>query len=147
MRYLMWMWLLIVLCACQGDSDTTTIIPPTIDPKNAPFFPQLKPTQPPAPSMEAIIDGTLVLDGRCIHIQALDTRYLLIWEPSVRIFGSGGAAVRMVDPKNQINSFIGEHVRVSGGGVNRSSPLLDGLYEPLPIECPGPYWLASGFVR
>jgi hypothetical protein len=125
--------LILMLLGCSN--------PHPAGPEGEPWFPQLAPATGERSFPSAEIDGTLVLNQGCIRLQ--EGNYLVIWPPRVRLESSGGS-IQVIDEENQTTARVGEKVRLAGGEVQTGAPILDELRQPLPSECPGPYWLASG---
>ncbi len=108
-------------------------------------FPQLKPATGERAFPEALLEGTLRLDGRCLRAEGGDQSYLVLWPPHVRL-DRGGGSPRLVDEKSRVNAEVGGTVRLSGGEVEAAAAVLRELSEPLPTDCPGPYWLAGSLI-
>ena len=131
--------LLVALAGCQTDSAPTD--------EAAVALPRLSPRV--VDTMDALVDGTLALDGRCLHLNAdvpegaPAERYLVVWPHHVALDTTGGV-VRVVDRETGASATLGDRLSLGGGEIQGSAP--DGLASPVPPECPGPYWVASGIV-
>ena len=68
--------------------------------------------------------------------------HLVIWPPHVERQGNS-----VVDPKSGQRAVFGVEAQLGGGVTAANSPIFRELAVPLPEECPGPYWLASGIVQ
>ena len=94
--------------------------------------------------MDALFEGELVLEGRCIRgTSPIGSDYLFVWPQRVNL-SVDGENIRFSDDEGVLFS-IGDDISIGGGEV----PLyhLQTLVEqPIPSECLGPYWLV-GDVR
>ncbi|HEX2095338.1 MAG TPA: hypothetical protein VHG28_23280 [Longimicrobiaceae bacterium] len=109
-------------------------------------FPQLAPAaEREYPS--ALLEGTLLLDGGCLRVRASEggTSYLVVWPPQAELNASSGT-VRVLDSHSRVAAQAGGPIRLGGGEVDSSVPVLRALRTPLPTGCPGPLWLASSIV-
>ena len=91
--------------------------------------------------MDAQIEGELVIEHGCIRVEKIDgVDLLLIWPPGFELSVDGGD-VRISDDTGTSLS-VGEEVRIGGGGAPLA--LVQVLVEqPLPNDCPGPYWVVG----
>ena len=126
----------LALAGCQTDP----LPAPTDD--SAIAFPQSDPREV---QMDALAEGTLVLDGRCLRLVTDGTEgdlargFLVVWPPRVRLDTTGGA-VRVVDDGSSLTAPVGGRVSLGGGAGPESPTWL------VPPMCPGPFWIASGLV-
>ena len=97
---------------------------------------------------DARLDGALVMEGGCLRVRpdGGGASFLIVWPPQARLEMDAGGP-RVVDPATQGAARPGETIRLGGGEVAASAPVLRDLAAPLPAGCPGPIWLASGIVR
>lgn len=120
----------ITACTAVARNDTVTAV----------NFPQ--PVNTPNSFASAYVDGTLALVNGCLRVDISDgTSYLLIWHPGFANRINNGI-VQIIDGKEQVVASVGDYVRISGGGGDISPSNL-ALLEPLPSDCPGPYWLVG----
>ncbi len=49
--------------------------------------------------------------------------------------------IEVLDRNGQVVARVGEQIRMGGGEIPLTAELERQLREPLPKECPGPYWL------
>ena len=102
------------------------------------YFPRLREVM--NASMDALIEGELVLEGSCIRLKSPDGyNKLLIWPQRFKLSVEGGD-IRISDDSGVFLS-IGEEISVGGGGVPRRhiQPLVE---QPIPRECRGSHpWL------
>ena len=136
---------LIFLVACSpGAAETSPELTNTPIIGQQLFFPQLKPTPAPRPFPQALKIGVLEVDGGCLRVR--DSRdsisYLVIWPPHVEWQGNS-----VVDLKSGQRALFEVIAEFGGGVIATNSPIFFELKTPLPEECPGPYWLASGIVK
>jgi hypothetical protein len=69
------------------------------------------------------------------------TRRLVIWNSHIQLQGD-----LVVDSAARQQVKIGALVRLGGGAVVANADIMEELQAPIPADCPGPYWLASGIV-
>ncbi len=111
-----------------------------------PSFPQLTAATKERAFPNALVEGTLTLTDGCLRIKEGDKfNYLIIWPPQTRLDLSSNS-IRVFDEKSRVTARVGQTVRLGGGQIQTSAPILKELRYPLPNKCPGPYWLASGIV-
>jgi len=116
-------------------------------PESDTSFPQLSPSEEEEPFPDALISGTLVLEGGCLRLNPSEggPSYLIVW-PSHVTFDTQGDLLRVVDHDNQIAAVPGEQIVLAGGEVDRSSQIMSQLQQPLPSNCQGPLWLAKSLA-
>ena len=92
-------------------------------------------------SPAALLKGELVLEGGCLRVKSLDgTDHLLIWPQRFKL-SVDGRDIR-ISADSGVSLSVGEKISIGGGEV----PLrfLQTLVEqPVPSDCPGPYWLVG----
>jgi len=99
--------------------------------------------------MEALLEGELVLEGGCLRVKSeYGEDHLLIWPPGVRLTVDGRDVV--ISNGSGVSLAVGEESRVGGGEASLAHAQTF-VTEPLPSDCPGPYWVvgeipASGSV-
>lgn len=93
--------------------------------------------------MQALLIGTLTLDGRCLRVSSAEGRedHLVVWPPGV-VLRMGGDAIEVVDQAGRVVARVGEGVSMGGGEV-RDSKAMAGLPGGVPAECAGPYWIVG----
>ena len=124
--------LLITSCTKQASSASSTV-----------SFPQLINT-PPA-YWQALATGQLVLTNGCLRMSENDgNSFLLIWQPGFSTRTEQGIT-QVVDSEDQVVASVGDYVEMSGGFDD--DPTGIGLKEPLPEDCPGPYWVIGAEIR
>jgi hypothetical protein len=141
------MFCLVSLAACSQAANTeqarqTDAAAPVND-AQAIFFPRLKPVQEPRPFPQALATGVLERHGPCIYLRDMrdSTRRLVIWNSHIQLQGD-----LVVDSAARQQVKIGALVRLGGGAVVANADIMEELQAPIPADCPGPYWLASGIV-
>ena len=89
--------------------------------------------------MEALHVGELVLENGCLRSRAVggDSR-LLIWPPRFKLTVDGGD-IRVSDDSG-VSLSVGEKIGFGGSEVPlaRIEAMLE---QPVPNDCPGPYWV------
>jgi hypothetical protein len=114
-----------------------------------PSFPQLA----PAPDEEervfpdALLIGTLIQEGGCLRVAPSEggPSYLIVWPPQVTFEAQGGR-LKVIDSENRSAASEGEKITLGGGEIDSSAQILRDLQQPIPQNCAGPLWLASGLV-
>lgn len=124
-----------ILTACNNTATKT--------PSLVSSFPQTINT--PTVFLEALVMGELMLTNGCLRVNDIDGEsVLLIWRPGFSTRMNQGV-VQVIDSTGQVAASVGDFVAV-GGGFD-SNPTGYGLAEPLPEECPGPYWLVGESIN
>jgi len=103
-------------------------------------------------SMEALMEGELVLENGCLRVKVSNV-YASDDEPSVLIIWdlrfstrTEERVVQLIDTlTGNVLASVGDFVSMGGGFI--SPPTYLGLVDPVPEECPGPYWLVGEFVK
>jgi hypothetical protein len=104
------------------------------------FFPQQKLAEGSRDVMDAMLVGRLVLVNACLRLNASEnTSYLLVW-PQGLALTSDGSSIQVVDAAGQLVAQVGNTLTVSGGEVPAEA-IANHVRQPLPAECPGPYWI------
>ena len=135
-RTLTTMIVYLTITACTNNTSTGT-------PSLVFSFPQSINT--PTVFLEALLTGELILTNGCLRVNDTDGKsILLIWHPGFSTRTHQGI-VQVVDSTGQVVASVGDFVAV-GGGFD-SNPTWYGLAEPLPEECPGPYWLVGESIK
>jgi len=114
--------------------------PFALTPEPTLHFPQLRMRS--ATFMEALMEGTLVLQDECLRVRHDDgdEGYLIIWQVDYYVNNNAGA-IEILDRSGQVVARVGEGIRMGGGEVPMTDRLRQQLRDPLPDECQGPYWL------
>jgi len=103
-------------------------------------------------TMEALLEGVrLELDDNgCLRVKYFDDNYLLIWPHgfSMRIKGE---EIQVIDDSGQVVACVGDKINVGGGefpGEKAREYIEESIVEqPLPDDCPGPYWIVGETVK
>lgn len=119
------------------------------EPESAnPDFPQLRRLGPGDPeSLNAEAVGELISDNGCLRLRDIDVgdNYLLIW-PHTAEMTPDGQGVRVRDNSGASLSFsVGDEIWM-GGGETSFSHVRKRVRQPIPSDCPGPYWLVGETV-
>jgi len=109
------------------------------------FFPQLALSNKERAFPDALIEGPLHLSRGCLRVGANGEGALVIWPPHVRLDRTGDS-IRVLDERSRVEAQVGQAVKLGGGEIESTAPILRDLREPLLARCPGPYWLASGLI-
>lgn len=138
-----WIPLLVVLIfslgmmSCQR-SNTNTDIDTVIL-----LFPQQLEANPD--SMEALLEGRLVLVSGCLRVQDSDNNnYLLIWPQGFSPYTEDGG-VQVKDATGQTVVQVGDNVKVTGGEI--SSAQIDNYAKNLSNDCTAPYWIVASIEK
>lgn len=136
MKYLFPSIFFLLVSACTSQA-TGTLSPIS-------HFPQQINT--PNVYMQALIKGELILKNDCLRVSDLHgNSILLIWRPgfSTRMEQE---IVQVVDSNTgNVLASVGDFVAVGGGFDD--NPTWMGLNEPLPEDCPGPYFIVGEFIK
>jgi hypothetical protein len=138
---------LVFLAACSQAAntgqDSRTAAAAQANNPQALFFPRLKPVQEPRPFPQALTTGILERHGRCVYLRDMrdSTRRLVIWNSHIEPQGDF-----VVDSASRQQVKIGALISLGGGAVVANAAIMQELQAPIPADCPGPYWLASGIV-
>ena len=98
-------------------------------------------------SMNALMGGELVLENGCLRVKvsADDPSVLIIWDLRFSTRTEDGVVQLLDTLTGNVLASVGDFVRMGGGFI--SPPTYLGLVDPVPEECPGPYWLVGEFVK
>lgn len=136
----MWKYMLISILSCLL---TTSCTKQAASASSTVSFPQLINTPPVY--WQALATGQLALANGCLRLNVNDEiSILLIWEPDFSTRTEQGIT-QVVDNTGQVVANVGDYVEMSGGFSD--DPTLIGLKEPLPKDCPGPYWVIGAEIR
>jgi hypothetical protein len=112
-------------------------------PSHGSSLPQLINT--PGGYLDALISGELVVTHGCLRV---DDKYgnnmLLVWPPGFSTRTEKGI-IHVLDSTDKIVASVGDWIEVGGGEV--PMPTYLGLVDPLPENCPGPYWLVGESIK
>ncbi len=125
--------LLMTITACSDNSVTT--------PSPAAFFPQQRDAKPD--SMDALLVGELVLADGCLRVNDSDGNSLLLIWPRDFSLRTDNDVIQIVDGSGQLVAQVGDRLQVAGGEVPR---LTEAKVQPLPDNCPGPYWIVGNQI-
>ena len=105
-----------------------------------PHFPQQRESEGRV-AMEALLEGELTLEHGCLRAKKKNgTDYLLIWPPGFKLSVDGGD-IRISDDSGA-SLTVGEKFRIGGGGAPLAHVQIL-VEQPLPRDCPGPYWVVG----
>ena len=91
--------------------------------------------------MEAALVGELVSENGCLRLRETNRyNYLLIW-PQMSEMTSDGQGVRISKDSGVLLS-VGDKVLI-GGGATPPDHVHTIVAQPIPSDCPGPYWLVG----
>ena len=133
----------IMMAACANQITSAPTNTPTSRSSLVSSFPQSITT--PSAFYDAVINGELVLSNGCLRVNDTDgNSFLLIWRPGFSIRTDQGV-VQIIDSTGQVTASVGDFVEVGGGGD--LNPTWYGLVEPLPENCPGPYFIVGESIK
>ena len=112
------------------------------EPANPPNFPQVRGNPD---GMDAMLVGELVSENGCLRLRKIDegTDHLIIWRQTADMTADG-QGVRITDESGVSSSFsVGEKLRMGGAATRNLDVVQKSVVQPIPGNCPGPYWLLS----
>ena len=96
--------------------------------------------------LEADLVGDLVLENRCLRVTSVNgTNFMLIWPAGSQLTTDGRGALQVLDNWGT-SLLVGQEIRI-GGGVLSGVRLRSWVEEPIPPDCPGPYWAVGEFSK
>lgn len=124
---------LLVSLGCSNKFPTT--------PSPTPYFVQQK--EIPNAYMRALLIGKLVLVDGCLRVDSDDgDSYLVIW-PQGFSLRANDKAIEIVDKNGQLVAREGDNLKIGGGEL---SHIAEYVLQPLPDNCPGPYWVVGNEI-
>ena len=132
--------MIFLLTASCASKEVTTV------PSLGAHFPQ---TNNQIGNTDSLVRGELVLDNGCLRVNGANTlmgdSFLLIWNSTFST-RTEQEVVQVIDSSTgEVLASVGDYVEVGGGiapiGIEES------LKEPIPSECPRPYWLVGESVK
>jgi len=134
--------LFLFLHACASQATSAPSSSSTSPLSHGSSFPQLINT--PSAYLEALITGELVVTNGCLRVNdKYGNNVLLIWPPGFSPHTEPGI-IQVLDSTSQIVASVGDWVEIGGGEV---PPTYLDLVDPLPADCPGPYWLVGEYIK
>ena len=104
----------------------------------SPHFPQQRENMD---VMDADLEGELALEEGCLRTKSKGgTDYLLIWPHGFKL-SVDGPDIRIGDDSG-VSLSVGEEIRIGGGEVPLAH-VQTLVEQPVPDECPGPYWVVG----
>ena len=95
--------------------------------------------------MEALLEGTLIEQGRCLYVSAQDPERLIlpIW-PDGFSYEDADGSISVLDAEGKTIAEVGSPVSMGGGisGGPEDAPLPSEL-RPRVESCNGPYWIVG----
>jgi hypothetical protein len=90
--------------------------------------------------------GKLVLVAGCLRVEASpgSSSLLVIWPPDVTLH-TNVDPIEIRNPDGRVVARVGEPVELGGAESEGGFLSQDILREPIPANCPGPYWLTNPF--
>jgi hypothetical protein len=112
-------------------------------PTTTPFFPV---QMDGLDQMNALAEGKLVLDSGYLRLKpSFGESHLLIW-PYGYSLSIEGKEIQVIDSDGQVAARVGDRIKVGGGEV--PAEIVERyIGQPLPDNCPGPYWIVSEVVQ
>ena len=111
------------------------------------LFPQV-PEDPDGVVMEALLSGTLVLEGRCLRVESdyeAEPDYVVVWPAYVSLDESASPPT-VIDHESGVRAQVGGPVSLGGGETTAAHVASEGVNASFLEECEGPLWLAGGLV-
>ena len=97
----------------------------------------------PSVYFDITIKGELALDNGCLRVSGVgEHSFLLIWDPRFSTRTEQGIVQVIDSSTGEVLASAGDYVATGGG-----PPTEMGLKEPIPDECPGPYWLVGHTIK
>ena len=91
--------------------------------------------------MEADLEGELILENGCLRAKSKGgADRLLIWPQRFKL-SVDGRDIRISDDSG-VSLSVGEEIRI-GGGEKKLGFVQLVVKQPLPNDCPGPYWIVG----
>ena len=112
------------------------------EPANPPNFPQVRGNPD---GLGALLVGELVSENGCLRLRRIDegNDYLILWHQTADMTADG-LGVRITNESGVSSSFsVGEKLRMGGGVTRNLDDVQESLVQPIPGNCPGPYWVAN----
>ena len=126
----------IVVDQHTGQSVNVSTAIPSPELSTNPHFPQMRED---GDAMDALLVGDLVLENGCLRLQSMDgTDHLLIWPLRFELTVDG-QNIRISNDSG-VSLSVGEEIGF-GGGEMPLAHLQTLVEEPVPNDCPGPYWV------
>jgi hypothetical protein len=102
-------------------------------------------------TMQALLFGTLTLEGDCLRIAngAGGAHHVPIWPPGYTLARTAGG-MDVLDETGRVRVRVGDLIRVSGGEtatIDGIRILPEGVERDLRQRCAGPYWIVGNEVR
>lgn len=108
-------------------------------------FPQK--IKPPSVYIDILIDGNLVLDNGCLRVSRVSgDSFLLIWDSRFSTRTEQGIVQVIDSSTSEVLVSVGDFVEVGDGG-DFTHPTWMWLKQPIPDECPGPYYLVGESIK
>lgn len=109
------MRVVILLAVCVGAVAGCQTVDRPIGPDEV-FFPQPPPRVGRSVLMTAIGRGTLVMEHRCLWLDTVGARRLVIWPPSYRLVARSGR-LTVVDASGDAFASVGDEIQLGGGSL------------------------------
>src|SRR5258706_5805800 len=128
-------WITVLLIFATGCSKNIGVThTPTL------FFPQQKET--PNAIMDALLVGKLMLVNDCLRVNDENNNsFLPIWPQGFSARLNDGI-IEVVDENDQLIAQVDDNLRIGGGEMPGQS-IKGYTLQPLPDNCPGPYWIVG----
>jgi hypothetical protein len=134
--------LFLFLPACVSRATSTPASSFMSPPSYGSSFPQRINT--PSAYTDALITGELVVTNGCLRVkEKYGNNVLLIWPVGFSPHTEQGI-IQVLDSTGQAVASVGDWVEIGGGEV---PPTYLDLVDPLPENCPGPYWLVGDYIK
>jgi hypothetical protein len=136
--------IILLITACANQVTSADSSSSTSPPSHGSSFPQQINT--PVAYMDALLTGELVVINGCLWVKDNygNNPILLIWPPGFSAQAEQGI-IQVLDSTGKRVASVGDWIEVGGGQV--PTPTYLGLIDPLPENCPGPYWLVGEYIK
>ncbi len=128
--------------ACVNRETSVPTSTSTTAPSPDAHFPQVA---TPIGNVDFLVTGELVLENGCLRVSkanlATGDNFLLIWDKNFATRREQGVLQVIDAHTSEVLASVDDYVEIGGGMA--PTEIEKYLKEPIPIECPGPYWLVG----
>jgi hypothetical protein len=96
--------------------------------------------------MDALLVGELLLVDGCLRINDSDDNgYLPIWPQNFSLRTKDNV-IQVIDDTGRVIALVGDQLEISGGEMP-AEHIEKYSAQPLPSNCPGPYWIVGNQIN